>query len=86
MYIVYVLQDNAGKLYKGMTNNLSRRLAEHRRGRTRTTRKMGELDVVYTEEYSTRAEARQREKYLKSATGRRFLKTRLDTWGRSSVG
>ena len=37
MYTVYVLQDEEGHFYKGMTNDLVRRLAEHRRGKTRTT-------------------------------------------------
>ena len=79
MYIVYVLQDSKGKFYKGMTNNLPRRLAEHKGGATKTTRVMKELRVVYSEELPTRIAARKREKYLKSAAGRRFLKTILDT-------
>ena len=74
MYTVYVLQDKDGKLYKGMTNNLSRRIKEHKVGRTRTTKIMKELKVIYTEIYDTRIDARVREKYLKSAAGRKFLK------------
>jgi putative endonuclease len=73
-YIVYVLRNNKGALYKGMTNNLERRLKEHRSGKTRTTRRMGNVDVVYTEKYDTFDEACRRELYLKSAAGRRFLK------------
>ena len=30
--------------------------------------------VIYTEEYDSLEEARRREKYLKSAAGRRFIK------------
>ncbi len=74
MFSVYVLKDRDGKLYKGMTNNLSRRVEEHKDGRTRTTKKMKDVQVIYTETYDTRIEARAREKYLKSAAGRRFLK------------
>ena len=74
MYVVYVLRDDKGVLYKGMTNDLTRRLQEHRAGKTKTTRAMGELQVFYTEEYDTLFEARQRELYLKSAAGRKFLK------------
>lgn len=73
-YIIYVLKDNKGKFYKGLTNNLRRRLEEHRRGHTDTTRKMHDLRVIYTEEVETLIEARKRELYLKSAAGRRFLK------------
>ena len=77
MYIVYVLQDQDGRVYKGMTNDLERRLLEHRRGKTKTTRFMVNLHVVYTEEYPTQEEARSREVYLKTAAGRRFLKLKI---------
>jgi len=43
MYVVYVLRDNRSQLYKGMTNNLARRIAEHRRGKTKTTSRMNNL-------------------------------------------
>ncbi|TSC77667.1 MAG: putative endonuclease [Parcubacteria group bacterium Gr01-1014_24] len=74
MFTVYVLKDNKGKVYKGMTNNLKRRLAEHHSGHTITTNHMKELILVYKERYATFEEARKRELYLKSAAGRRFLK------------
>ncbi|MEA2007294.1 MAG: GIY-YIG nuclease family protein [Patescibacteria group bacterium] len=77
MYIVYVLEDDNGKLYKGMTNNISRRLAEHERGKTITTGKMANPGLVYKEEFEDRNEARKREVYFKSAAGRRFLRTKL---------
>jgi putative endonuclease len=74
MYLVYVLQDNNGKYYKGFTNNLARRFSEHKSGQTKSTRKMDGLKIVYTEEYKTLLEAREREVYFKTAAGRRFLK------------
>lgn len=77
MITVYVLKDNTGKLYKGLTNDLQRRLIEHKSGHTITTSRMKELHVIYTEEFGTLEEARKREKYFKSAAGRRFLKTVL---------
>ncbi len=74
MYTVYIIRDNNGKLYKGMTNNLERRIREHRSGKTITTSRMSDFLVVYTEEFSEMRDARKREVYLKSAAGRRFLK------------
>jgi putative endonuclease len=74
MYVVYVLQDNKGKYYKGFTNNLARRFSEHKSGQTKSTHKMCDLKIVYTEEYKTLLEARNREVYFKTAAGRRFLK------------
>lgn len=78
MFIVYVLKDRNDRLYKGVTNDLNRRFKEHRRGKTRTTSKMNNLEVVYTEEYNIFAEARKRELYFKTAAGRRFLKGKLN--------
>jgi putative endonuclease len=78
MYTVYVLQDDSGKLYKGCTNDLSRRLSEHNRGKTITTRRMNGLKIIYTEEYAIFDQARKRELYLKTAAGRRYLKIKLN--------
>ena len=77
-FTVYVLRDELGKHYKGLTNNLLRRLSEHRNGKTQTTSRMSNLVVVYTEEYDNFITARRRELYLKSAAGRKFLKNKLD--------
>lgn len=49
-------------------------MGEHKCGKTRTTSRMSDLEVVYTEEYLNFADARKRELYFKSAVGRRFLK------------
>ena len=78
MYTVYVLKDKNGCFYKGVTNNITRRLREHRSGKTITTSKMEDVNVVYTEIYDDFLEARNREVYLKSAAGRRFLRKELN--------
>ena len=75
MYRVYILRDIKGRVYKGCTNNLERRLSEHRRGKTKTTSRMIGITVIYTEQYETFQEARDRERYFKTAAGRRWLKT-----------
>jgi len=78
MYFVYVLRDNAGHLYKGMTgNSLEERLNQHLSGNTKTTRRMEGLKLIYSEVFQTAEEARKREKYFKSAAGRRWLKDHL---------
>lgn len=73
-FTVYVLKDQNSRFYKGVTGNLSRRLAEHKSRGTKTTRHMTNPEVVYTETFNSFAEARKREVYLKTAAGRRFLK------------
>ena len=74
MYTVYVLRDSLGKLYKGLTKDVKRRLGEHKSGHTQSTKQLKNPEVVYKEEYASFEEARKREKYLKTAAGRRFLK------------
>jgi putative endonuclease len=74
MYTAYVLQDQNGKLYKGVTNDLPRRLQEHLSGQTKSTKKLSNPRVVYKEEYDNFVYARKREVYFKTAAGRKFLK------------
>ena len=76
-YKVYVLTDEKGMVYKGMTSNLEKRLSRHVRGHTITTARMRSLRVAHVEEFDTFEEARRRELYLKSAAGRRFLKNKM---------
>ncbi len=76
-FFVYVLQDEKGSFYKGMTTDVMRRFREHISGKTKTTKHMQGLKIVYTEEVLSRDTARKRELYLKSAAGRKFLKKKL---------
>ena len=71
MYYVYVLKDGGTpKLYYGYTNNLNRRLSEHRRRE--------EHELVYYEAYKAEADARHRERQLKHhAQALTALKVRL---------
>ena len=57
-----------------MTNNLDRRLSEHKRGQSKYTRKFKNIELIYTEEFENYKLGRKREKYLKSGCGRTFLK------------
>jgi len=66
-YFVYILASRyKGTLYVGVTNNLSRRVGEHKGGLVRGfTRDYGIHLLVYYEEYATILEARARERVLK---------------------
>ena len=75
MYFVYVLKSKLHrKSYVGVTNDLVRRLNEHNTGKSNYTKLYAPWDVIYTEKYNTLTEAVVREKYYKSAAGRRKLK------------
>ena len=72
VFIIKSLKD--GRYYKGMTTNFTNRIKEHNAGRTFSTKVFVPWELVYYEEYSTRSEARAREKFLKSGQGRNFIK------------
>ena len=75
MYYVYVLRSlKDGRLYKGFTLDLDRRIIEHNSGKTKSTKGYLPWKLVYYEEVKTRIEAREREKYFKSGMGREYLK------------
>ena len=75
MYKVYVIKSlSKNYLYVGMTNDLSRRLKEHNRGKGRATKVYAPFELVLYEEYDNRVSARSREKYLKSGCGKEYIK------------
>ena len=59
----------------GLTNNLDRRVAQHNKGHEKTTRSYAPFRLIYHEVHATRAEARARERYLKSGIGKEYLKS-----------
>ena len=72
---MYVISSETRKyIYVGLTNNLSRRIAEHNSGYDKTTRTYRPFKLILSEEFTTRTTAREREKYLKSGVGKEFLK------------
>jgi putative endonuclease len=67
MFFVYILRDAAGRHYIGMTSDLAKRLEQHRRGGTQTTRRMkGILELVASAPQATRHDAAVLERRLKS--------------------
>ena len=73
MITVYVLKGETGKRYVGITNDLPRRLSEHRSGATKAGQILGEFHVIHTEQFPSHPAARQRERFLKSGQGRKWL-------------
>jgi putative endonuclease len=70
MYHVYVLRiKKSGRYYIGQTQDLSKRLEKHARGKTKSMKNRGQFEVVYVEKYSSRAEAMKREKEIKRYKG-----------------
>ena len=84
-FFVYVLVSEVKGLrfYVGMTGEVAKRLNEHNSGKTKSTKGYMPWNVFFTEEFKTRKEAREREKYLKSGTGKERIKQK---WSHSSAG
>ncbi|MFA6423650.1 MAG: GIY-YIG nuclease family protein [Patescibacteria group bacterium] len=73
-YYVYILQSQKdNSLYKGITNNLERRIREHNNKQNRSTKNKVPYELIYYETFSNRLDARNREKYFKSGSGREFI-------------
>jgi len=65
MACVYILR-GARRYYIGATDNLERRMAEHRRGSNHTTHRFGgQIELVVAKELPSMAEARKIERILK---------------------
>ena len=63
---VYILRLRSGTLYPGATKNIEERYKAHIAGKAcRTTKLDPPVDLVYTEEFLTVAEARRREAQIK---------------------
>ncbi|MBI5198421.1 MAG: GIY-YIG nuclease family protein [Nitrospirae bacterium] len=78
MYYVYILHSQKdGKLYTGYTNNINRRIAEHNEGKVESTKNRRPLRLIYYEAYLEKADAENREIFLKSGSGKRYIKKQL---------
>jgi len=72
-YCAYILKCADGSFYKGQTNDIHRRLEEHKSGKVSWTAKNLPIELVHWEVYKTREEAVEREDYLKSGRGREWI-------------
>lgn len=58
----------------GFSEDVERQMSEHEAGKVRTTQKFGKFAFKILEQVDTIQNARKREKYWKSASGRKRLK------------
>ena len=78
MFYTYVLQSKKDeRFYTGATDDLRKRFKDHQDGKSIWTKSRGPFELVYYEACLERHDAFEREKYLKSGRGKRFLKARL---------
>ena len=79
MVFVYVIESLTDKTwYTGIALSAVNRLKEHNSGKNRFTKGHRPWKIIYTEEHDDWQGARNREKYLKSAAGKRWLEKKLN--------
>ncbi|MBX7095765.1 MAG: GIY-YIG nuclease family protein [Flavobacteriales bacterium] len=77
VYVLRSLKD--GLFYVGMTTDCENRLMEHNTGKSKFTSGHMPWEMIYKESHLGYAAARKREKYLKSAAGKRWLSKHLQS-------
>jgi putative endonuclease len=77
---LYILQSQtSGKFYVGSTDDLDRRLSEHERGHTPSTRGRGPWKLVRKEPFASLIEARRRELEIKRWKSSRLIRALIAT-------
>jgi putative endonuclease len=80
-YYTYVLQSIKDFMfYVGFTKNINKRLNEHNNGKVESTKNRRPLKLVYWEGCLNHKDATMREKYLKTAWGKRYVKNRIKNY------
>jgi len=76
-FVVYILYSKEfDRIYIGFTSDLINRFHSHNHFATKGyTVKFRPWEVIYVEFFQSKSDAMQREKYLKSGTGRDWIKT-----------
>jgi len=86
MFYVYVLYSSKfEKIYIGQTDNITIRLQKHNSGYVKSTKTYIPWQIIHCETFSSRSEAMQREKELKSHQGRNFIRNQLLNWQSPAV-
>ncbi|MBI2416355.1 MAG: GIY-YIG nuclease family protein [Ignavibacteriales bacterium] len=79
MFTVYALKSiNHNFIYVGMTEDLEARIERHNKGYNKSTKHFAPFRLIYSELCQNGVAAREREKYRKSSSGKRFLHAFLE--------
>jgi putative endonuclease len=78
-YVYALVSERDGAIYVGMAANCEVRLKEHNSGKSKYTSGHMPWKLFYSELVGDAGEARDREKYFKTAAGKRRLKVILES-------
>ncbi|MCD4761434.1 GIY-YIG nuclease family protein [bacterium] len=77
MHYVYLLQLANTHIYSGLTKNLKRRYYEHQSGKTKSTKDLRPLKLIFFEAYLNKQDAERRERYFKTDKGKKMIRVLL---------
>jgi len=79
-YVVYVLEETAGKKYIGLTSDLSKRLKEHNSGKSLYTKRSNKWKIIWYSKKLSLREARVLERKMKKQKGGDGIKLLLSEY------
>lgn len=78
VYTLRSLKDD--RFYTGCTKDLRKRFNQHVKGQVTSTKERLPVELIYYEMCIDQTDAYNREKYLKTGMGKRYIKNRLKSF------
>jgi len=79
MYYIYVLKsEKDGKMYVGCTSDIENRLHYHNSGKVLSTKGRRPFNLIFTEAYADKYQAFEKERYYKTAKGKKEIKKKIE--------
>ena len=81
MFYTYLLESLLDKSwYIGYSTDLKKRFISHNKGENKATKNKKPWKLIYYEAYVNKLDAKKRELFLKSGSGRKFIKKQLSNY------
>ena len=79
MFYVYILQslNSQKQIYIGFTQDIKQRIKDHNHGKSKHTDKFKPWKIIYISAFIDKKKALDFEKYLKTSSGKAFMRKRL---------
>ena len=81
-YVYVLLSQTKRRTYVGSTFNVEERLKQHNFGKVKSSKPYAPYTLIYKEEFLTLKEARQKETFFKSTSGRRKIKQLIENYSK----
>jgi len=80
-YFLYILYSHSfQRTYVGQTDDISNRLIKHNSGKVKSTKPYKPWVLIFSESFTSKAEAMKREKWFKSSQGRKKISEILNNY------